>query len=247
MGIRFSHITMTDALTAVSDRIASRRLQQLLTVFTPNVEQLIQAVDDPQFLDMLNRADVTVPDSAGLVAADWWRAFATGKSWEIRERVAGIDLAERICAEASTQGWKVAVIGGKDKTAGLAVENLKKRFSGLAICLVPSPVKVEEETGVEFRQTIQALNQIQPDVLLVGFGAPKQERWVLKHGDELPVKVAMVVGGSVDVWAGTLTRAPLWLRQWGMEWFWRLLAQPWRISRQWRLVRFVWRVLIGKF
>jgi N-acetylglucosaminyldiphosphoundecaprenol N-acetyl-beta-D-mannosaminyltransferase len=129
----------------------------------------------------------------------------------------------------------------------LAVNNLKKRFSGLKVWLSPSPTNVEQETGVEFRLAVQTLNQIQPDVLLVGFGAPKQERWVLKHGEELPAKVVMVVGGSVDVWAGLLMRAPLWWRQLGLEWLWRLLRQPWRIGRQWRLVRFGLRALMGKW
>jgi N-acetylglucosaminyldiphosphoundecaprenol N-acetyl-beta-D-mannosaminyltransferase len=247
MGVRFSHLSTEAALTTVRNHVGKKRSNRPLTVFTPNVEQLLQAVDDSQFLTTLNSADVSVPDSVGLITADWYRAFATGKAWLVRDRVTGIDLAEQICAEASIQGWKVVLIGGIGQAGELAVENLKKRFSGLRVWLAPSPVKVELETGVEFRQTLQILNQIQPDVLLVGFGAPKQERWILKHSKELPVKVVMAVGGSIDVWAGILPRAPLWLREVGLEWLWRLMVQPWRIRRQWRLVRFGWMVLRGKW
>ncbi|HWS22927.1 MAG TPA: WecB/TagA/CpsF family glycosyltransferase [Anaerolineales bacterium] len=250
-GVGFTGLTSESVVEQVSERISQRRYKRPISVFTPNTEQLIQAVEEPGFLQVLNSSEVRVPDSIGVIGADWWRAFTTGRAWKIRERVAGVDLAENLLSEARVRGWKVTLIGGRGKASESAVGNLKKRFGGLDIWKVPvgkvnydaknMDLTMENEDWV-----INRINEIRPDLLLVGFGAPKQEVWVMKYGGKLSIQAVMVVGGAIDMWSGIQTRAPQWMRQWGLEWLWRLGQQPWRIGRQLRLVKFGWMVLWGR-
>lgn len=246
MNVRFSHTTLKSAVNAVAKRIAERRYSEPLTVFTPNTEQLIQATESAAFLKVLNVADVTVPDTVGLVSADWWRAARTGSPWMIRERVAGIDLAENLLATAAKQGWKVAMMGGITNTASLAVATLKNRFEGLQAWAVEAGVVTNNFQNPNSKVQIGKINEIEPDILFVGLGAPKQEYWVLENRGLLKTQVVMVVGGAIDVWSGRFLRAPHWMRSIGLEWLWRLGAEPSRWKRQVRLIKFIWLVLLGK-
>jgi N-acetylglucosaminyldiphosphoundecaprenol N-acetyl-beta-D-mannosaminyltransferase len=258
-GVKFDCLTQAGAAGMVAERIAQRQYSHPFSVFTPNTEQLMQVAELPGFLEVLNGADVRVPDSMGLVGADWWRAFTTGRQWRVRERVAGVDLAESLLSEASIKGWKVALIGGIGNASQIAIDTLKKRFEGLSIWCVPvgrvmvsgqrtvvSGVNKMDVTMENEDETLRLINEIRPDLLLVGFGAPKQEVWVMKHGGKLQAQAVMVVGGAIDMWSGVQIRAPQWMRQWSLEWLWRLVQQPGRIGRQMRLARFAGLVVRGK-
>jgi N-acetylglucosaminyldiphosphoundecaprenol N-acetyl-beta-D-mannosaminyltransferase len=258
-GVKFNCLTQAGAVGMVAERLAQRRYNGPMRVFTPNTEQLMQAMDDPAYLKVLQATAVRVPDSVGVVMADWWRAFTTGRSWLIRDRVTGVDLAESLLFEASVRGWKVALIGGISNASEIAIGNLKKRFKGLSIWCIPvGEVVISDQWSVDSdknkidltmeneNEVLKRINEIRPDLLLVGFGAPKQEVWVMKYGGILEVQTVMVVGGAIDMWSGVQARAPMWMRQWGLEWLWRLIQQPWRIGRQLRLVRFGWMVLRGR-
>ena len=249
MGVRFTHLTMLGAISAIAERIALQHYDDPLTVFTPNTEQLVQTTESVSFLKALNAADITIPDSVGLVTADWWRAALTGKAWAIRERVAGVDLAENLLLTAAQQGWKVVLVGGMDHTAQTASEHLKKRISGLQVWSVEAG-KIEvgslpAQAGwkLEDGKLLTSINEIKPDILFVGFGAPKQENWVLRHKGELNAQVVMVVGGAIDMWAGNVKRAPQPVRRLGLEWGWRLAQEPWRLTRQLRLIKFIGKAL----
>jgi N-acetylglucosaminyldiphosphoundecaprenol N-acetyl-beta-D-mannosaminyltransferase len=273
MDISLTHVTTEGLVGAVCERIALRQYERALAVFTPNTEQIVMAHEDETFWRVLEAAEVRVPDSMGLVWADWWRAFVTGRSWLVRERVAGVDAAERLLSEAVERGWKVALIGGADQTATEAALRLKRRFGGLDILGVEvgkvevgrkkkeERRKKNEERG-EFsdvtgagdyeiwveRETemVAALQRIKPDVVMVGLGAPKQEVWVMKYRENIPAQVMMVVGGAVEMWAGVQQRAPRWMQRIGFEWLYRLVREPWRIRRQLALVKFVGMVVGGR-
>lgn len=265
MKISFTHLSLSDAVTAVTERIAQTRYDRPLTVFTPNTEQLMQARGDAAFFTVLQASDVRVPDAVGLTKADWWRAFVTGRPWLMRERVAGVDLAEALLARAAERGWKVVLVGGMNDIAAMAADALKKRLHGLDVVgmeagVIGYGVRSTEygvrstgywvrslEESEESKKAIQEIQKLKPDMVLVGLGAPKQEQWIMNHKDELPVQVMMAVGGSIDIWAGKVRRAPMWMRSIGLEWLWRLMQEPWRFGRQLRLVKFMWLVVWGKW
>jgi N-acetylglucosaminyldiphosphoundecaprenol N-acetyl-beta-D-mannosaminyltransferase len=251
MNVSFSHLTLKSVLDTVSERVVLKRYNAPLTVFTPNTEQLLLARRNPLFLATLQSADIRIPDSIGLARADWWRAFTTGKPWELRDRVAGVDCAEGIMSMAAEWGLRVCLVGGDSSVAKRAVENLKKRFRGLDVVMVEvGEVDIREEgLGVrsEAFPTVEEISALKPDVIFVGLGAPKQEMWVQHYQLILKTQVMMVVGGAIDMWGGKVKRAPRLVRSIGLEWLWRLCLQPWRITRQWRLIEFMWLVLWGKW
>jgi len=127
-----------------------------------------------------------------------------------------------------------------------AAEQLVKDNKGFKLDYFSGSQNIAKETEVEKKQAIAKINQFKPDFLFVGFGAPYQEQWIDHNLAELKVKVAMSVGGSFDYLAGKVNRAPVLLRRIGLEWFWRLLNQPWRIQRQLALIRFIFLVLTSK-
>jgi N-acetylglucosaminyldiphosphoundecaprenol N-acetyl-beta-D-mannosaminyltransferase len=239
LNVSFTHLTKAGVVGTVAERLACGRYEQPLTVFTPNVEQLIQTTEDEAFLADLAAADVRFPDSIGLVWGDWWRAAVTGTAWQIRERVAGVDVAENLLSEAVKHSWKVVVLGGEGKASERAVANLKRRFQGLRIWSIPvGEVEIKADRTNLTPEAIAEVNKIRPDLVLVGLGAPKQERWVLQTRQELKVQAVMVVGGAIDMWSGKVGRAPGWCRKAGLEWLYRLLREPSRWQRQLRLIRF---------
>lgn len=214
--------------------------KSLVFVVTPNPEQLIQAQDDHEFREILNQADYAVVDGVGLAKV---LEFKSGRK---TERVAGADLAEALVKFCLEGELTVAFLGGRKGVASKA----KKAFgeSGQKINVVKGVESIEKETELERTEILSKLKQIKPDLLLVAYGAPHQEKWIWQNKQELEkagIKVAMVVGGTFDYWAGTVKRAPLIVRTLGLEWLWRLVLEPWRWKRQLRLVRFVWLTVRG--
>lgn len=245
-GVRVDVMEMEEVVVWVSEWMSGQS-QNLKTVFTPNVEQVVLARENEGFLEAVNKGDVNVCDSAGLRWAVNRKSEESGL--KLQKRVAGIDLAEKVCSEAAKSGKKVLLIGGRGMTAKKAGEGLSGRFSKLTIRGVQGPMQALHETEEEWQQVREMMVEFRPDLVLVAFGAPAQEQWIVKHAHdlgELGVKVAMVVGGAVDVWAGNVSRAPLKWQKSGLEWLWRLVHQPWRIGRQLSLVKFMWLVWGGK-
>ncbi len=224
--------------------------KKMAMVTTPNPEQVVQANRDDSLCHILNESTWTVPDGIGLLWASAWLKSRGKVNQSLKERITGVDLAETLMKESANQGWKVMLIGGKAGQARKASKRLKSKIRAgkrkLKINGVEGSMNVVNETEEEWLEVKKALLKWQPKVLLVAFGAPKQEKWIWKHRDELEqleVRVAMVVGGAVDYWAGEVDRAPKLVRSVGGEWLWRLILEPWRWRRQLRLLEFVGLVL----
>lgn len=220
-GVRVDDVTMDEAIDHVEKWIKGSGKHY---VVTPNVEFIMKAQDDPKFLQTLNNSDLAIPDSAHL-------------SWALKNQhlsvVTGTDLMDKLCKEAVRLGWSVGLIGGGQ---GVATK-VASKYPGLKVVLAESGGVVEED-GTEL--THPALNQ-KMDLLFVAFGQGKQEKWIVRHLGHLPVKVAIGVGGAFDYLSGSVPRAPLWMRNLGLEWLFRLVTQPWRIKRYPALVRFILR------
>jgi N-acetylglucosaminyldiphosphoundecaprenol N-acetyl-beta-D-mannosaminyltransferase len=228
------------------------RTKKPLTIFTPNPEQLVLAAKDPQFQQLLEQADYLVPDGIGLVLASRILNL-TSRQGVIFERISGIDLAADFLEWGADEDWPVLLLGGKDyhqaenqtinlPIGGQAAGNLQLQWLE-GYQNAAQPTKQEEQS---VSKTLQALK---PKVVLVAFGAPKQEQWVVDHLDLLQksgVKLVMVVGGTFDVLFGRLKRAPLWMRALGLEWLYRLIQEPHRWRRQLALLEFMGMVL-GRF
>ncbi len=222
LGVKVDNLTMAEALQKVESFLKDGQQHYLVT---PNPEFLVEAQKDEEFKEILNQADLAVPDGVGLILA----ARFLGQPF--KQRVSGTDLMEKICQKAAQKKWSVFLLGGQEGVAEKAGENLKKKYPGLEI------------KGCSSKACFD-----QPAILFVALGASKQEKWINENLKKMPsVKLAMGVGGAFDFMAGQVQRAPKFLRAIGLEWLWRFSCQPWRIRRIFKAVtKFPWLVIKGR-
>jgi len=201
-----------------------------------NAEIVYQAQEDPELLNIINEADLVTPDGIGIV----WAGQKLG--YPLRERVTGIDLLYNLCAEAAQEGWKIYFLGAAPGVAEAAARQLCFTYPGLKICGWHDGYFSDEEVN----GIINNIRELQPDLLFVALGAPKQEFWIKQYKQEINVPVLIGVGGSFDVVAGIKERAPKWMIKANLEWLYRLLKEPSRFKRQLALPKFVMLVLKKK-
>ncbi len=225
-GIRFDNVNKEEAV-----RRALRDHGEVQTVVTPNALIAEACAKDPSLCRLVNSASLVLPDGAGILSA------ARRQGTPLRERVGGIDFAERLLAVAAERGERVFLLGGGDGVAPAAAKNLKKKFPGLCIC--GCFWGYFDRHGEENRRLLGIINACKPSILLVCFGFPIQEQWIRENVGFLPsVRVAAGLGGSLDVWAGRVRRAPALVRAANMEWAWRMAVEPRRLRNLPALVRF---------
>ena len=222
--------TLAQIAEWIDDGDEAAPLHQICTV---NPEFLIEARRSPQFAAVLERADLCVPDGGGLL----WAAKLLGAP--MHERVTGSDGIYRICALAAQNGWRVYFLGAASGVAERASQALCGRYPGLLVAGTYSG----DPTDADWPEIQQRLQKSKPDILFVAFGHPKQDLWIDQHRTELPVKVAMGIGGAFDFVAGVRRRAPHWMQRLGLEWLFRLVQEPWRWRRMLALPHFVVLVL----
>ena len=183
----------------------------------------MEARRDPAFAAMLGRADLCAPDGVGIL----WAGRLLGQPFA--ERVTGSDGIYRICEWAAAEGWRVFLLGAGPGVAEETAARLTARYPGLQVAGTFSGSPADDD----WLEIQQRLATAQADVLFVAFGHPRQDFWIDKHRHELPVAVALGVGGAFDFVAGVTKRAPLWMQRLGLEWLHRLVVEPWR----WRRMR----------
>jgi N-acetylglucosaminyldiphosphoundecaprenol N-acetyl-beta-D-mannosaminyltransferase len=205
---------------------------------TPNPEFFVFARHCAWFRMCLKKADLALPDGIGLV----WASRFLGQP--IKKRITGTDLLIKLCQRAAKKGWSVAFIGGEKEVAQKTLSVLKKSYPGLHGWAKTGP-QLELKNGRwtptsqrKIKVMVKAINAQKPDLLFVALGMAKQEKLLADNWSKLNVKLGMGVGGAFDYLAGQVPRAPKWLRKLGLEWFYRLLHQPWRWQRQLRLIEF---------
>jgi N-acetylglucosaminyldiphosphoundecaprenol N-acetyl-beta-D-mannosaminyltransferase len=211
---------MDDALAWIRARIASRAPAYVVTL---NGALLVQAAQDPDLRDLVNNAGLVTADGVGVVLA--------GRMLGVRlpGRVAGIDVVTALAAAAAEAGHRLFLLGGAPGVADAAATELGRRHPGLLIAGTHHGFFAAEDEA----HVLAAIRDARPDVLLVALGAPRQERWMRQWGAALGVPVALGVGGSFDVIAGRIARAPEWMRRAGLEWLYRAVREP----RRWAVVR----------
>lgn len=200
-----------------------------------NPEIVINNYKNNEFVQSLNNEKYQIPDGIGIVYA------SKINKGNIKQRIAGIDLLNDICKKSIEYKSKVFLYGAKPEIAEKAKEELEKKYRGINIAGVCNGYISEE-------QAIQEINKCKPDILFIGIGSPKQEKFILENKEILDsVKIFMPVGGSFDVLSNTLKRAPKWVIRMNLEWLYRLIKQPKRFFRQLKLINFVFCVIKHKW
>ena len=234
LGMKVSRVDRAEALEILQQFIDSGEPH---LVVTADASGHVIASGDPEFLRIVNSADLVTPDSTGVL----WAARKLGTP--LAERVSGVDLAEQLCAESARRGYGVYFYGAAPGVAKEAAETMRRRYPGANIVGTADGFQNSPEQQEALLADIRAKR---PAVLLVAMGIPKQEKWIVRHLEELRVPVCMGVGGSFDVFSGRVDRAPEWMQRRGLEWLYRLARNPKKYSKVATLPVFVLRVLRGK-
>ena len=221
-----SQVTMESALGFVEQRVRSASSPSYIV--SANPEKVYQVRSAPTVRAVFHGAGLVIPDGVGIV-------IAARLLYGIRlSRVPGADLMQAICAVAASRNYRIFLFGASEATNRKSVDVLRERHPGIAIVGARHGYMPEEGTDA----LIAEINEARADVLFVALGSPRQELWIQKHVPRLNVKVIQGIGGTLDAIAGNVKRAPRWMRAAGVEWFYRLLAQPSRAHRQLNLIRF---------
>lgn len=207
-------------------------------VITLNAEMTMQAEKNANLAQIIKQADLVIPDGSGVVLYLWLK----GK--KVR-RCPGIELAETLLLYAGqlSKPMPVFFFGGAPGVAAKAAQMWQQQYPKLAIAGTQHGYLTAEEE----QQLHQTLKEQQPALIFVGLGVPRQELWIAQHRHLCPKAVWIGVGGSLDIWAGTKSRAPAWFRENHLEWLYRLYQEPWRWRRMLALPLFAWKALLSNF
>lgn len=208
-----------------------------------NVHMCIETYISSDFSAVVNQADLVVPDGRPIYWAQRLLGFSEA------EQIRGMDLTLELCQYAAEQGLKVGFYGGSLTTVSAMKRRLLNQYPSLNIVIAESP-PFRPLSEMEKKQAIEAINSSEVDILFVGLGCPKQEKWMAEHKDKFSC-VMLGVGAVFDFLAGSKKHAPIWMQQAGLEWFYRLLDEPRRLWRRYLYTnpKFVFlfiRQLLGK-
>jgi N-acetylglucosaminyldiphosphoundecaprenol N-acetyl-beta-D-mannosaminyltransferase len=233
LGVRIDDVTYAEALAFLRAALATRAP---CSVTTPNPEIVMLARRNPDYRAVLNRASLNVPDGVGLLLA----ARLAGQ--HLRAHVQGTDLVLKLAVESQAAGYRWYLLGGDGDVAVRAARALQSAHPGLKV-VGAAPGSPWPRDDASTRALISAAGPV--DVLLVAYGAPKQEEWLDRNLAALGVPVGIGVGGVFNYLSGDVPRAPEWVLRLHFEWLHRLLTQPWRWRRQLRLPLFGWLALLA--
>jgi len=229
-GLIVDNVNLDEAVFRVEQFIDSN---QSHLIVTPNPELIVAAQDDAELKDILNNADLRLPDGISMVVVS--RLLGT----PLKERVSGIDLLLKLVEVSSRRGWKLFLLGSAPGVAEEAANKLLAQYPALKIVGTHHGYFGDDS---ELRKIIM---HAEPDLLFCGLGGGRQERWLNHHLAEIKT-VGMAIGGSLDVISGRKKRAPRWAQAMYIEWLYRLVTEPQRWQRQLALPRFLWLTLVNR-
>ena len=198
-------------------------------IFVCTVHAVMTAVLDAEFRRMLNASDINTTDGMPLA----WALRSFGVKGQ--HRVYGPDLMLALCGQAARLGHRIYLFGGREEVIPILRERLERRFPRIQIAGSYSRRDPPSSTEAD-RASIEAVREANADIVFVGFGQPRQERWMLSHRNQLPSVVMIGVGAAFDFHAGRIQQAPAWMQRWGLEWLFRLLMEPRRLWRRYLLL-----------
>lgn len=238
MNISIDNLSMEEALNEIDSLLNNGKYNYLVT---PNVDHIVKLEKDKEFQEVYKNADLVLTDGMPLVWVS--KLYNT----PIKEKVSGSDLFPNICELAARKGYSIFLLGAGPGVADKAAENLMKKYIGLKVAGTYSPKFGFENDIDEINSIINIINSASPNILAVGLGAPKQEKFIYKYKEKLKVPIAIAIGASIDFEAGEVRRAPLWMQNIGLEWFYRLIKEPKRMFKRYLIEDLRFFKLIFKY
>ncbi len=227
LGIPFANLTAFEVVQQGKQFLEDDKPHVIITA---GPEFVMQTLANPSLEAIVKKADLITPDGIGIVLAAKW--YGT----PLKERVTGVELTTQLIDYVALAGLRVYLLGASQDALEGAVQTLKKRYPTLAIRGRNGYFSAEGTLSV-----VQDIKAFAPHLLLVGLGQPRQDQFIDRYRDELAIPLAIGVGGTIDVLAGKVKRAPQFFQKAKLEWFYRLCKEPRRFRRQLALPIFAWR------
>lgn len=236
-GVKIDPYSFDEVVERIVDHALAGKEPQY--VVTPNAMHILTLTKDADFREIYRRAFFVVPDGVSLL---WAAKFL---NTPLKGRVNGTDLFEKLCAVASETGLKVFLLGGRPGAAEKVKKILKSRYPSLKIVGTHCPPYNFESQIAELEVINSKIKAAHPDLLFVGLGAPKQEKWIAANYQQLGVPISVGIGVSFELVAHMVKRAPIWMQKIGLEWLFRLIVEPKRLWKRYILGNplFIWLVL----
>lgn len=218
-----NNVTMSETVTAIEQMIENNKKSYVVAV---NVDVVMKIENDPDLKQIVDEADMVLVDGKPLV----WISKLQGKP--LKAKISGSDLVPILCEVAAQKKYTIFIIGGKDGIAKQATQKLETRLPEIQIVGTYAPPFGFEKDEKELDKINQMISDVHPDLLIVCFGCPKQEKWIYENISKYDAKVSVCAGATVDFLAGNVNRAPRWMSEHGLEWFYRFLQEPKRMFKR---------------
>lgn len=218
-----NNVTLGETVEHIEALIASGKKSYVVAV---NVDVIMKIEEDPYLKEITDKADMVLVDGTPLV----WIAKAHKNP--VKEKVSGSDLVPQLCKTAAEKGYTVFILGGKDGIAEQAKQKLEQKHPGIKIVGTYAPPLGFEKDDAELAKTNALITQANPDLLIACLGCPKQEKFIYENIHKYEAKVSVCAGATVDFLAGNVKRAPKWMSDCGLEWFYRFTQEPKRLFKR---------------
>ncbi|MDO5381716.1 MAG: WecB/TagA/CpsF family glycosyltransferase [Eubacteriales bacterium] len=218
-----NNIDMHEAMNAIDELVRNKKKSYIVAV---NVDVIMKIEKDADLKKVTDEADIVLVDGQPLLwISKWFKR-------PIKEKISGSDLVPRLCEESVSKKQSIFIIGGADGIAEKAKRNLEMQFSGINIVGTYSPQYGFEYNSDELEKINDIITEAHPDILIACFGCPKQEKWIYENYLKYDATVSICAGATVDFLAGNIKRAPKWMSNHGLEWFYRFLNEPKRLFKR---------------
>lgn len=223
MNTCIDNLTMSETLNEIDKLIQKKNCSY---VVTPNVDHIVRLEKDEELQKVYKNASLILTDGKPLIWISKW--YKT----PIKEKISGSDLFPRVCQLAANKNYTIYLLGAAEGVADTAAKNLMKKYPGLNVVGTYSPPFGFEKNEQEMNKIKTQIQEVHPDILIVGLGCPKQEKFMYYHCKELGVPISFGLGASIDFEAGNIKRAPKWMSNNGLEWLYRFSKEPKRLFKR---------------
>lgn len=228
-----NNLTMKETIQSIEKMIRNDKKSYIVAV---NVDVIVKIEQDDYLKKITDEADLVLVDGQPLI----WISRMYKR--DVKAKISGSDLVPLLCKRAAQKGYSVFIIGGKKGIAEKACENLKKKHPSINIVGDYAPPLGFEKDEVELNKINDMITKVSPDILIACFGCPKQEKWIYENYHKYKAKVSICAGATVDFLAGNINRAPKWMSNHGLEWFYRLIKEPRRMFKRYLIddMKIIW-------
>lgn len=232
-----NNVDMKETVHAIDTMIEERKKSYIVAI---NIDVVMKIEKDPYLKEIADNADMVLVDGKPLVWISKWHKHP------VETKISGSDLVPLLCKRAAKKGYSIFIIGGKEGVAEQAKKNLEKDLLGINIVGTYAPPFGFEKDEAELARINQMISEVHPDLLIACFGCPKQEKWIYENYQKYNAKVSVCAGATVDFLAGNVNRAPRWMSDHGLEWFYRFTQEPKRMFKRYfvddtKILKLIWK------